>query len=88
MSEILLPAMPGMSFTRRRFVQGLAAAGGLLSLGLPVLGGATSRATRSGPAVLRGNRFELSYRPTRVNFTGRERYATAVNGSVPAPVLR
>jgi CopA family copper-resistance protein len=41
-----------------------------------------------GPETLRGTRFDLSYSPTRVNFTGQERFATAINGGVPAPVLR
>ncbi len=37
---------------------------------------------------MRGSRFDLTYSPTRVNFTGRERFATAVAGFVPAPGLR
>jgi len=75
--------------SRRRFVQGLAAGGAILGLGLaPLAGAAASRSPRLGPAVLRGSRFDLTYSPTKVNFTGHERYATAINGSVPAPVLR
>jgi CopA family copper-resistance protein len=41
-----------------------------------------------GPQVLKGSRFDLTYSPTPVNFTGKDRFATAINGSVPAPVLR
>ena len=38
--------------------------------------------------MLRGTRFDLSFGSTRVNFTGRQRNATAISGSVPAPTLR
>jgi CopA family copper-resistance protein len=43
---------------------------------------------QQGPATLRGTRFDLNYSPTRVNFTGQDRYATAINGGIPAPILR
>jgi len=36
---------------------------------------------------LHGTQFDLSYSLQPVNFTGKQRYATAINGSVPAPVL-
>ena len=75
-------------FSRRRFVQGLAAGGALAALGGPSLGQAGQQALRSGPKVLRGTHFDLAYSPLKVNFTGKERHATAVNGSVPAPTLR
>ena len=89
MSEILLPRRGGASLSRRRFVQGLAAGGTVLGLGLAPLAGLASRQeTRTGPPVLRGSRFDLTYSPTRVNFTGKESSATAINGYVPAPVLR
>jgi len=88
MSRILLPPRRGVSLSRRRFVQGLAG-GALLGLGLgPRPGLAATNDARLGPPMLRGTRFDLIYSPTRVNFTGRERTATAINGSVPAPVLR
>lgn len=75
--------------SRRRFVQGLAAGGALLGMGLnPRLSHAEASSARMGPKVLSGSRFDLSYRPTPVNFTGKDRFATAINGSVPAPVLR
>lgn len=35
-----------------------------------------------------GTQFDLSIGYKPVNFTGRERQATAINGSVPAPILR
>ncbi len=89
MSRVLLPPHGDISLSRRRFVQGLAAGGMLLGLGLNPWSGLAARSTaRLGPQVLRGSRFDLTYSPTKVNFTGRERFATAINGSVPAPVLR
>jgi FtsP/CotA-like multicopper oxidase with cupredoxin domain len=40
------------------------------------------------PAELSGTEFDLEIAELPVNFTGKRRIATAVNGSVPAPVLR
>ena len=77
-----------MGLNRRQFVQGLAMGGAIAGFGLK--SACLNAATRGSgnPYVLTGNHFRLSigYRP--VNFTGKERIATAVNGSVPAPVLR
>ena len=76
-----------VSPSRRRFVLGAASAGAMLALGgLPKLGLAQTRP--EGPQVLSGNRFDLQIAYKKVNFTGKERMATAVNGGVPAPVLR
>lgn len=89
MSEILLPTVGGVSLSRRRFVQGLMAGGAMLGLGLnSKLSHAEMMQVRSGPKVLSGTHFDLTYSPLKVNFTGEERFATAINGSVPAPVLR
>ena len=89
MSKLILPLGGGASLSRRRFVQGLAAGGTLMGLGLaPRMGQAATRNQYTGPATLSGSRFDLTYSPTPVNFTGKERFATAINGSVPAPVLR
>ena len=89
MSEILLPSVGGVSLSRRRFVQGLAAGGAMLGMGLnSKLSHAEMMQARSGPKVLSGTHFDLTYSPLKVNFTGEERFATAINGSVPAPVLR
>ena len=89
MSKILLPHQGGVSLSRRRFVQGLAAGGALLGLGLkPGKSFASTTNYQLGPKVLHGSRFDLTYSPAPVNFTGLQRYATAINGSVPAPVLR
>jgi CopA family copper-resistance protein len=69
--------------TRRTFVQGIA--------GSALLAGSTrwstAHAAVSG-AVLSGTDFELTIDALPVNYTGRSRIATAVNGQLPAPVLR
>ena len=69
--------------TRRRFVQGLAAVGGVTALP----GRAFAQSTFQ-PAVLRGDVIDLVIRPLPVNITGNPRTATVVNGSMPAPILR
>jgi CopA family copper-resistance protein len=69
--------------SRRTFVQGVA--GGAL------LAGSTrwSTARAAAPAtVLSGTDFELTIGALAVNYTGRPRVATAVNGQLPGPVLR
>ena len=74
--------------SRRTFVQGAALGGILLGLGLwerPVW--ALKSPDPRELTALTGTEFHLTIGPTPVNFTGRNRVATAVNGSVPAPVL-
>jgi CopA family copper-resistance protein len=72
---------------RRRFVQGLAVGGAMAGLGFPRTSlWAVDRATPGG--VLTGTHFELAIGETTVNFTGRPARALAVNGSIPAPLLR
>ncbi len=71
--------------SRRRFVQGLAGSGALLSL-RPAA--AWALATPAHPGVLAGTEFDLTIGETLVNFTGRLRPAATVNGSLPAPTLR
>jgi FtsP/CotA-like multicopper oxidase with cupredoxin domain len=71
------------SLNRRRFVQGVAAAGALASA-WPV--GRAIAATRL--PVLSGTEFQLEIGPMPVNITGRARTATAINGQLPAPILR
>ena len=89
MSNTIWPPERGVSRSRRRFVQGVAAGGALMSLGFsPRLSQAASGNRYAGPETLSGSRFDLTYSPMRVNFTGKDRFATAINGSVPAPVLR
>jgi FtsP/CotA-like multicopper oxidase with cupredoxin domain len=68
--------------SRRRFVQGVS--GGALSLA-----GVRSRlfADAAPRRMLAGTRFDLEVASMPVNFTGRPRLATAVNGQIPAPLL-
>jgi len=62
---------------RRRFVQGIAAAGTVAAL--PQEGAAE---------VLSGTNFRLELAPLPINITGRPRTATAINGQIPGPILR
>jgi CopA family copper-resistance protein len=77
----------GVDLSRRRFVQGVVAGASLTASGL-VASSAFAASPSAQPQVLSGNRFKLSFDYQQVNFTGRDRIATAINGSVPAPVLR
>ena len=72
------------SLSRRRFVTGAAAGAALAGFGLPL----RAAEVNPRPKVLTGNNFDLSIDYQPVNFTGAARTATAVNGSVPAPILR
>lgn len=71
-------------WNRRRFVQGLAAGGAALSWP----GSARAEVNLGGMPLLEGNTFNLDIAPLAVNITGRRRTATAVNGSLPGPILR
>src|SRR5258708_29588095 len=79
-------ATQSLSLTRRRFVRGLAAGGALAALnwGARALFG---EASHHAPNTLTGNHFDLTIDYLPVNFTGKHRLATAVNGSVPRPTL-
>ncbi len=72
---------------RRRFVQGLTAAGMFSSLGLLAPRLLNAAPLREIP-ILTGNTFDLVIDELPVNFTGQPRMATAINGSIPAPTLR
>jgi CopA family copper-resistance protein len=72
---------------RRRFVQGLAA-GGVLSLGGLNARRGEALEARGGMQELAGTQFDLTIGESVVNFTGRNRPAVTVNGSLPAPLLR
>ncbi|MDH3309071.1 MAG: copper resistance system multicopper oxidase [Gammaproteobacteria bacterium] len=81
---LTMPNMP-----RRRFLRGLAAGGVLLGMSpwlKPEWARAADTATGSAP-VLTGTEFDLTIAETPVNFTGRPRMATTINGSIPGPVL-
>src|SRR5438874_1750954 len=74
----------GTEITRRRFVQGMAAAGVLVAAPWPL-----HRALAAPRApVLSGTDFALEIGPVPMNITGRAVTGTGVNGSVPAPILR
>ncbi|WP_193161766.1 copper resistance system multicopper oxidase [Microbulbifer hainanensis] len=72
--------------SRRQFVTGMAAGAALL--GMPAGLAASTPRAGAAPQTLRGNQFDLNIGYLPVNYTGRERTAVAVNGSVPGPVLR
>lgn len=74
-------------FARRRFVQGLAVASAAASLGLTPRARALGHIGRQ-PDVLAGSEFHLTIGMQPVHFTGQRSFATAVNGQVPAPLLR
>lgn len=74
--------------SRRRFVTGLALGGSALGLGLGTNLSFGSKNKQQKPTVLQGNQFDLSIGYQTVNFTGKERIATTVNNSLPAPILR
>jgi len=76
------PAAARGAISRRLFVHGV---GGALALAAGRRGALGYDAPR--PAVLRGKEFDLEIGTAAVNFTGRPRLATAVNGQVPAPLL-
>src|SRR5690554_3850978 len=81
----VLPPSPGAGMSRRRFVQGLAAGGAVVALGP---GTRSSHAASAPVPVLTGDHFDLSIGRSAVDFTGRPRLATTVNGSLPGPILR
>lgn len=84
MKRSIIPPHGNRSGTRRRFVQGVAAAGVLAGAGWPLR---RALAATSAP-LLSGTRFDLEIGATPVNITGRPAIATVVNGSLPAPILR
>ncbi len=72
--------------TRRQFVLGASSLA--IAANLPVwAAGDISRNANTGQ-MLRGKQFTLDIGYQAVNFTGKPRIATTVNGSLPAPILR
>ena len=86
MSSPDLPVAADLS--RRRFVTGLAVGG--TAFAAMSHWPAFAAPTPTAPAVpeLRGTEFNLAIGRSPVDFTGRPRMATTVNGSLPAPTLR
>lgn len=77
-----------INLPRRQFVKGLAMGGALLGLGISPEHLLAASTPFSAQQTLTGKRFSLTIGPQQVNFTGRQRIATAVNGTVPGPILR
>ena len=67
---------------RRRFVQGIAAAGAVTALSPAAASAGTSA------SVLSGTDFKLELATMPFNITGWTRTATAINGQIPGPTLR
>ncbi len=84
----IIPGRNGLPMpSRRRFVQGLVAAGAATQLAfVPSLGWALK--SPDTPVVLSGTEFDLAIGESSVNFSGRARTAVTVNGSLTAPLLR
>ena len=76
-----------VQLSRRRFVQGLMLGGVAVGLGLRA-GASVVQAASVPLRELRGTQFDLSIGELPVDFTGRRRVATVVNGQLPAPLLR
>lgn len=73
-------------FSRRQFVQGLAIAGVAASTGVWAKPTQYTALTGQIPQ-LKGNTFDLVIDEAWVNYTGKPRLATVINGSLPAPTL-
>ena len=71
---------------RRGFILGAAAAAGAFSAVRWPPGRALGAPSRT--PILSGSEFQLEIGPTPINITGQPRIATAVNGQIPAPILR
>ena len=87
---------PPINPLRRRFVTGLAVGGAVASLGIT---GCSSIPSTPANRIdrgkkfnkkneLHGTQFDLTISEQRVNFTGKTRVATAINGGLPGPILR
>ena len=77
-----------MPLTRRRFVTGALGLAGAYALPGPLSSAHASHSAYAAVRELRGTEFALDIGAMPVNFTGREAWADAVNGSLPAPTLR
>ncbi len=80
-----VPFHSGPPLSRRWFIRGAAAAGAPTLAPWPLR---SALAVPSRAPVLSGTEFQLEIDPTPINITGQPRIATAVNGQVPAPILR
>ena len=85
--NLLADSVAASRLSRRRFVQGVAAAGSIIGLG-GALRAASALAAPAQTPSLTGNKFDLAIDHLTVNLTGQPSVAIAVNGSVPGPILR
>lgn len=74
--------------SRRHFVLGASSLGALCALPFSNTLLADSIAQTPSATILSGNQFDLHIGYQTVNYTGKKRVATTVNGSLPAPILR
>jgi FtsP/CotA-like multicopper oxidase with cupredoxin domain len=81
-----LPPFADTTTGRRGFVQGLLLATALATLGWPAH--AFAAPAVKTPAVLSGTELDLDISRVTVNYSGKASVATAVNGSVPGPLIR
>ena len=77
------PFVAPLSLTRRRLMQGAAAAGAPSLIPFPL-----RRALAVSAPVLSGTEFALEIGTVPLTLNGRQAMATGVNGQVPAPILR
>ena len=73
---------------RRTCVKGLAVGGAAAGLGLWPSRGFAQADSRMSHATLTGTEFDLRIGESPVNFTGAPRMGIAVNGTIPAPLVR
>jgi len=86
--EKLLSKADQLYLDRRLFVKGIATGSAMLGLSLSPQRLLALTDPSPGQPSLRGTTFKLTIAPQQVNITGKERFATAVNGTVPGPILR
>ena len=76
-----------MPVSRRRFVQGIAAAG-LAALVEGKFNQAGAETIAQSPPILTGTHFDLAIKTHQADFTGRRTKAIKINGSLPGPTLK
>ena len=82
-----LEGADSLTLPRRRFVQGIAAAG-LATFLEGRFNQADAEAVAHSPTILTGTHFDLDIEPHHVDFTRRQVKAIKINGSLPAPTLK
>ncbi len=92
MSSLYLPNYlsneESVNLSRRRFVTGIAAGSAMLGMGFGVNAKTQSTMVTNNVPMLTGTAFNLNYSQMPINLTGKESMAVAINGSLPAPILR